>query len=218
MSDFDLQVAERLAIVQGRIDSAGGRSVEVVAVTKTWGVEAVHAAVRAGCHSIGESYAQEMVAKLADESPRRYQVRFIGRLQTNKVRALVGLVDVFETVDRESLIVELARRAPSSRVLIQVATLDEPGKGGCPLDHVDHIVDVALAAGLAVEGLMTVGPTEGGAEAARPGFRAVRRAVDRLGLDVCSMGMSADLEVAVQEGSTEVRMGSALFGSRPRRQ
>ena len=76
------------------------------------------------------------------------------------------------------------------------------------------LVERAADRGLEVAGLMTVGPTEGGAEAARPGFRAVRALLDRLGLRVCSMGMSADLEVAVAEGATEVRIGSALFGVR----
>ena len=100
-------------------------------------------------------------------------------------------------------------------VLVQVDTSGEPGKGGCPIGDLDELVAVVRDAGLDLRGLMTVGPTEGGAEAARPGFRAVRAALDRLGLEVCSMGMSDDLEVAVQEGSTQVRVGSALFGPRP---
>jgi PLP dependent protein len=143
-------------------------------------------------------------------------VHFIGQLQSNKVRPLAGLVDVWETVDRSRLVGELARRAPGSRVLVQVDATGEPGKGGCPLSDVPALVAEAVAAGLIVEGLMTVGPTEGGPEAARPGFRAVRRLVDELGLTTCSMGMTADLDVAVEEGSTEVRVGTALFGARPR--
>ncbi len=94
-------------------------------------------------------------------------------------------------------------------------TTGEPGKGGCPIAELDPLVEHARAAGLDVRGLMTVGPTHSGPEGARAGFRQVRRAVDRLGLSVCSMGMSGDLEVAVQEGSTQIRVGTALFGSRP---
>jgi len=101
--------------------------------------------------------------------------------------------------------------------MVQVDTSGELGKGGCGVDDVATLVDTCRSLGLRVEGLMTVGPTEGGPEAARPGFRTVRRLVDTLGLAVCSMGMSDDLEVAVGEGSTEVRVGSALFGSRPPR-
>jgi len=96
-----------------------------------------------------------------------------------------------------------------------VSTAGEHGKGGCALDDVPALLDIARAAGLDVRGLMTVGPTDGGPEAARPGFRAVRALLDRLGLAVLSMGMTDDLEVAVQEGSTQVRVGSALFGARP---
>jgi uncharacterized pyridoxal phosphate-containing UPF0001 family protein len=100
-------------------------------------------------------------------------------------------------------------------VLAQVDTTGEPGKGGCPLDRLDELVAAIGEAGLELRGLMTVGPTAAGPDAARPGFAAVRAAVDRLGLSVCSMGMSDDLEVAVPEGSTQVRIGTALFGARP---
>ncbi len=213
VSDLGERVVERLADVRRRIAAAGGTDVEVVAVTKTFGIEAAFAAHRAGCRSIGESYAQEAVAKLA-QVERPFEVRFIGHLQTNKVRSLVGIVDVFETVDRPHLVTELARRAPGARVLIQVNATGEPGKGGCSPGDVPGLVEQASAAGLVVEGLMTIGPTVGGPEAARPAFRLVRDAATRLGLTVCSMGMTDDLEVAVQEGSTEVRVGTALFGPR----
>ena len=126
-------------------------------------------------------------------------MHFIGQLQTNKVRLLVELVDVYETVDRPSLVVELAKRAPGARVLVQVNTTGEPAKGGCR-PTTSNRWSRGRRAGLVVDGLMTVGPTEGGPEAARPGFRVVRELCDRLGLAVCSMGMTDDFEVAVQEG------------------
>lgn len=212
-------VAERLDDVRERIRSAGGTDVTVLAVTKGFGPEAIRAAVAAGCPDIGENYAQELLSKrdVLDALGDRVRVHFIGQLQSNKVRQLVGLVHRFESTDRTSLIDEIARRAPGSHVLVQVGTAEASGKGGCPPDEVPSLVEHATAAGLVVEGLMTVGPTEGGPEAARPGFRQVRALVDRLGLEVCSMGMSADLEVAVAEGSTEVRLGTALFGDRPPR-
>lgn len=186
-------------------------------MTKTFGLEAVLAARAAGLRAIGENYAQEVVAKLGAARAAGtlgVDVHFIGQLQTNKVRSLVGLVDVVESVDRPSLVDELAKRMPGSRILVQVDTTDEPGKGGCALTDVPGLVERAAQRGLDVIGLMSVGPTDGDAEAARPGFRAVRALVDRLGLRVCSMGMTADLEVAVGEGATEVRVGSALFGVR----
>src|SRR5690606_34072642 len=137
-------------------------------------------------------------------------------LQTNKVRQIADLVDLYETVDRPSLAREIATRSPGAAVLVQDDTTGEPRNGGVAPDGQDELVAQVGAHGLDPRGLMTVGPTVGGAEAARPGFRAVRAAVDRLGLAICSMGMTDDLEVAVQEGSTQVRVGTALFGARLR--
>ncbi len=206
-------VAAALSEVRDRIGRAGGGSdVAILPVTKSFGPEAIAAVRLAGCDAVGENYVQEVLAKADALSGVR--LHFIGRLQTNKVRQLAGRVTLFETVDRARLVDEIARRDPGARVLLQVDTVGLAGKGGCPLGDVDALLESALGAGLQVAGLMTVGPTDGGPEAARNGFRAVRRAVDRLGLSVCSMGMSSDLEVAVAEGSTQVRIGTALFGAR----
>ena len=215
MPGFDAaSVAESVQRVRDRIVAAGGdQTVVVLPVTKGFGPEAIEAALLAGCTAIGENYAQELLAKRG--AAAKAEVHFIGQLQTNKVRQIAGLVDVYETVDRERLVNEIARRQPGARVLVQVDTAGEPGKGGCPLPDVEALVAVARAAGLDVRGLMTVGPTNAEPEAARAGFRAVRAAVDRIGLAVCSMGMTDDVEVAVQEGSTQIRVGTALFGPRP---
>jgi pyridoxal phosphate enzyme (YggS family) len=215
MTGFDAErVREALARVRDRIVAAGGdESIAVLAVTKGFGAEAIEAALAAGCTAIGENYAQELLAKR--DAVRHAEVHFIGQLQTNKVRQISALVDVYETVDRERLAREIAKRDPGARVLVQVDTSGEPGKGGCPPADVDSLVDSARGLGLRVAGLMTVGPTEGGPESARAGFREVRAAVDRLGLEVCSMGMTDDLEVAVEEGTTQIRVGTALFGRRP---
>ena len=214
MPGFDAaSVAESLQRVRERIFAAGGGTdVAVLPVTKGFGPEAIEAALAAGCTAIGENYAQELLAKR--DAAAKAEVHFIGQLQTNKVRQIAGLVDVYETVDRERVVHEIARRQPGARVLIQVDTTGEPGKGGCPLPDLDALVAAARAAGLDLRGLMTVGPTNAGPEAARAGFRAVRAAVDRIGLAVCSMGMTDDVEVAVQEGSTQIRVGTALFGPR----
>jgi hypothetical protein len=124
---------------------------------------------------------------------------------------------VWASLDRSALVDEVAKRAPGARVLIQVDTTGDPDKGGCAVVDVAELVDRARDAGLVVDGLMTVGPTGEPAESARMGFRQVRNLVEEFGLEVCSMGMSGDLAVAVQEGSTEVRIGTALFGPRPPR-
>lgn len=209
-----VHVRENVAMVRARIAAAGGDdSVVLLAVTKGFGAEAIEAAIAAGCHAIGENYAQELLAKR--NAAAAAEVHFIGQLQTNKVRQIAGLVQVYETVDRARLADEIAKRDPGAAVLLQVDISGEAGKGGCPPDQLDALADAVRGAGLDLRGLMAVGPTTGGQEAARHGFRQVRAAADRMGLAVCSMGMSDDLEVAVQEGSTQVRVGSALFGPRP---
>jgi pyridoxal phosphate enzyme (YggS family) len=214
------EVRARLIELRDRIDRverSWNHRVAVVGVTKGFGADAVAAAVAAGCDAIGENYAQELLDKRAAIERLGPEVHFIGRLQRNKVRHLAGIVDVWCSLDRASVIDEVAKRAPGSRVLIQVDTTGDPGKGGCDVSETASLVDRATEQGLDVRGLMTVGPTAADSEAARPGFRQVRALVDRLGLDECSMGMSGDLVVAVEEGSTEVRVGTALFGPRPPR-
>ncbi len=209
---------DRVDAVRRRIAAVERSSTDpvgLVGVTKGFGAWAIEAAVESGCDAIGESYAQELVAKRDTVERLRPEVHFIGRLQRNKVRQLVGLVDVWCSLDRPSVIDEVAKRAPGARVLVQVDTTGDPAKGGCTVEDVPLYVERARAAGLDVVGLMTVGPTGAPPEHARAGFRLVRHLVDRLGLMVCSMGMSGDLEVAVQEGATEVRLGTALFGERP---
>ncbi|MGB0114608.1 MAG: alanine racemase [Ilumatobacteraceae bacterium] len=211
------RVAVALAQLRGRIDAIErpwSHPVRVVGVTKGHGAWAIEAAVAAGCDAIGESYAQEVMAKRDDILRLAPVVEFIGRLQSNKVRQLVEYVDVWSSLDRPSVIDEVARRAPGARVLLQVDTTGDPAKGGCDVADVPTLLERAVDRGLDVAGLMTVGPTGQPPEAARAGFRVVRVLVDELGLAVCSMGMSADVVVAVEEGSTEVRVGSSLFGQR----
>ncbi len=211
------EVAERLAVVRERLHRAGGDDVGVVAVTKGFGPDAIDAAIAAGLSDVGESYAQEAVAKLADTAGRAaVTVHFIGGLQRNKVRKLAGLVDVWQSIDRIELVDELARRDAGARMMIQVDISGEEAKGGCRPDEVETLLAHADTVGLDAIGLMGVGPL-GGPEEARTGFRQLRTLVDRYSLGECSMGMTADLEVAVEEGSTMIRVGTALFGARPPR-
>lgn len=214
------EVCEQVAGLRERIatiERPWSHRVAIVGVTKGFGPDAIEAAVAAGCDAVGENYAQELIEKRTTLERLGPELHFIGRLQRNKVRQLTGLVDVWCSLDRASVIDEIAKRAPKARVFIQVDTSGDTAKGGCAIDDVDGLVDRASAAGLLVQGLMTVGPTGGDSEAARSGFRQVRAMTDQLGLQECSMGMTGDLEVAVQEGSTQVRIGTALFGTRPPR-
>lgn len=215
-------VGDALLRIRERIDATPrpwDHAVEITAVTKSFGPGVIDLAVAAGCGSIGENYAQELVSKApaieAYETGRRPRVDFIGGLQRNKVRQLVGLVDRWCTVDRASLALEIARRADGARVLIQVNATDEQGKGGCKPTEVATLVERCRELGLHVDGLLTVGPTTGPPGDAATGFGLVRGLVDELGLAVCSMGMTADFEIGVSCGATNVRIGSALFGPRP---
>ena len=212
-------VAERLAAVRARLAAAGASpDLQIVAVTKGFGPEVVRAALGAGLVDVGENYAQELVDKArvlagVDPAPRFH---FIGQLQRNKVRMLAGLVTVWQSVDRPELATEIARRAPGAAVLVQLNLSGEAHKGGCDPAAAVALVAHAAGTGLVVRGLMGVGPA-GPPEAARPGFRQLVALADELGLPVRSIGMSADLEVAVEEGSTMVRVGRDLFGERPPR-
>ena len=247
-------VAVRLSEVRRRIAAAGGdgRDIRIVAMTKGFGPDAVRAAMAAGVHDVGESYADELVAKhaqvegtaatarhatvndpaddsdpdpnddsdpddpaAADASTREAASRwhFLGRVQRNKVKRLAPLVHLWQTVDRYAAAEEIARRAPGARVLVQVNVSGEPQKNGCELADAPELVDGLRSLDLDVVGLMAIGPT-GPADNARPGYRRLAAMADRLELPERSMGMTDDLEVAVEEGTTMVRVGRALFGSR----
>ena len=211
------EVARRAERVRDRIAGAGGdpERVRILAVSKGFAAPVARAAVAAGFTDLGENYAQELQAK-ATELTEPVRWHFIGRLQTNKVKALAGVVAWWQTVDRPELAAEIARRAPGASVLVQVNVSAEPTKGGCDPGATPDLVGRARDLGLHVQGLMTVGRTGPPAQA-RAGFDVLRDLADRLELPERSMGMSGDLEEAVRAGSTMVRIGSALFGDRPPR-
>jgi len=205
-------VATRLEAVRARVEQAGGDPGAITIVgAKPPDVDACRAAIAAGVVDLGENRAQELAAKAPEVDGARWH--FIGRLQTNKVRSIARHVALWESLDRDDAIDAVAARAPGVEVLVQVNISGEPQKGGCAPAATRALVDRATGAGLRVVGLMGIGP-EGDPEAARPGFRTLRGLADDLGLAVRSMGMTNDLEVAVQEGATMVRIGTALFGPR----
>lgn len=212
-------ISQRHAIVLSRIVGAGGnREVCVVAVTKTFSSSVVEDAVDCGITDIGESYAQECVTKL-NEIPTEGcpRVHFVGRLQSNKIKSLSQCVDVWQSVDRGVLINKISRYAPGSGVMIQVNLTDVVNQGGCRPVDVEMLASQVDDAKLKLLGLMTIGPRPRGSDSlpeSRSCFKRLRHMVDVLGLQHCSMGMSSDLEIAVGEGSTMVRVGHSLFGSR----
>lgn len=215
-------VAARADRVRARIEVAGGDpdAIGLIAVTKGFGPEVVAAARRAGLVDLGENYAQELLAKVAapgdGEADPAIRWHFLGRLQTNKVRHLAPHVALWQSVDRPDLVREIAKRAPAASVLIQINLSGEPQKGGCHEADVPALVGLARDSGLVVSGFMGVAPA-GPPERAEPGFTRLVALADAYELPVRSIGMSADLEVAVACGSTMVRIGRDLFGERPPR-
>ena len=215
-------VATRVAELRDRISRAGGVGVGIVAVTKTFGIDAWNDAKFAGCEAVGENYAQELIAKSHQVARLdRLPVHFIGQLQTNKIKSLFDIVDVGQSVDRASVVTELVKRqlartsAGRCEILVQVNTTSETDKGGCDPTEVEALVHQARQGGLDVTGLMTVGPTDMDPVQTRAAFALLKRMAADLGVEQLSMGMTADVEIAVEEGSTLVRVGTALFGQRP---
>ncbi|MDP3657476.1 MAG: YggS family pyridoxal phosphate-dependent enzyme [Brevundimonas sp.] len=216
-------VAARLEAVRRRIAGAaraGGRPADgivLTAVTKTQPPAAVDAALAAGQRVFGENRVQEAQTRWSGRrgSVSDLELRLIGPLQTNKASDAVSLFDVIETVDRPRLVEALAaaglKTGRTVRVLIQVNTGAEPQKAGVPPGEADALVEEARARGLSVEGLMCIPPA---GEAPGPHFALLRKIARRNGLEVLSMGMSGDYEMAIRFGATHVRVGSALFGER----
>jgi pyridoxal phosphate enzyme (YggS family) len=216
----------RLAAVRERIAracEASGRDpkdVRLVAVSKVHGPELVRAAYAAGQRHFGENYVQELVAKaaaVADLADIRWH--FIGHLQRNKAKAVVDLGATVETVDSVRLARELAKRSVARGVtidvLVQVNVGAEEQKSGCAPSALPEVVRALRGLdGLALHGLMTVPPHTDDPEGARPYFRRLRELAAEHGLGELSMGMTHDLEVAVSEGATIVRVGTAIFGPR----
>ena len=221
-----VSIRENAAAVEARIARAcerAGRSrdeVTLVAVSKTFPASFVDEAIEAGITDVGENRVQEGREKkpLVRGSARWH---LIGHLQTNKSKDAVTLFDVIQAVDSLDLAEKLARAAGAQNkrleIMLQVNIGDEPQKSGIARGDVDAIAKQAAALpSLHVSGLMAIPPI-GTPEESRPYFRELRSMRDALGLQHLSMGMSEDFETAIEEGSTIVRVGPAIFGNRPAR-
>jgi pyridoxal phosphate enzyme (YggS family) len=217
---------ERLVIIRSRIERARRRfgpppdRVELVAVSKTFSADEIRPFLEAGQRVFGENRVQEAQAKWPElrASYEGIELHLIGPLQSNKAREAVVLFDVIETVDREKIAValkaEIERAGKAPRLLVQVNIGLEPQKAGIPPNEAAAFVKRCREVhGLAIEGLMAIPP-----EGVPPGpyFAQMAGLAREVGASVLSMGMSADFETAVAMGATHVRVGSALFGARPR--
>ncbi len=233
------EIAERLAVVRARVTAAATRvgrrpeEVTLIGVAKRKSTDHVVAAVRAGLRDVAENYIQEAASKIPattselerrGEAPPRWH--FIGQLQRNKARDAVRLFDRIESVDREPLGAELDRRAEQEgrklELLLQVNLSEEPQKGGAPLEALPALLAASRAwPRVRVVGLMTIPAASEDPEAGRSSFARLRALLAELRgsgggehLSELSMGMSGDFEVAIEEGATIVRVGTAIFGPR----
>lgn len=221
------EVRRRIAAAAERAGRDPGR-VRLVAVTKGQELSDIRTVLSAGVADLGENRVQELVrkAEAARQEGLSPHWHMIGQLQRNKVKALLGWCRIIHSVDRPSVGEEIARRAaagPAVDVLVEVNVAGEESKSGVPPDQAEELVRALTSwPALRVKGLMTVAPAVPDPERNRPIFRQLRELLERLraleipGTDLVelSMGMSLDYQVAVEEGATLVRVGTAIFGPR----
>lgn len=229
-------VAENVAFIRSKIQSAclrAGRdpaSVRLVGVTKTVPLDRIREGAQAGLTILGENYIQEARSKIEALADLKVSWHFIGSLQTNKAKTAAQYFDCIHTIDRERLAVELDRQAQKLgkkiTALIEVELGSEVSKSGVTPGNLPSLFRTASTLeGLDIRGLMALPPYLEDPEEVRPYFKHLSLLLDRLrdiapqpeSLTELSMGMSHDFEAAVEEGATMVRIGTALFGSRPPR-
>lgn len=208
------RVRDNLTRLQDRIRSTGRdlATVRIVAVTKTFPAAYVRIAAILGLHTVGENYVDELCAKRSAVADGSVRWHYLGALQTNKIPRVVECADVICGVSRLKEVEKIAASGHANVLYVQVDYTGRAGRNGAEPSDVATIVEFARSRGLDVAGLMTVAPPD--PEGARTAFRATRHLVDDLALVECSMGMSDDLEIACELGSSEVRIGRALFGAR----
>ncbi len=201
--------------------------VRLLLATKTVEPERILQAFEGGCTLIGENKIQELKDKHAALASVPHTTHFIGHLQSNKIKEAIRYADCIQSVDNEALAQKIEQRLAAENrhisVLIQVNTSSEDSKFGCRPDEAVRLVKaVALLEHIKIDGLMTIGLFSDNTGKVRGCFRCLKQlqteinglGIDRVSMDVLSMGMSGDLEIAIEEGSTLVRVGSAVFGER----
>ena len=223
-----MSIAENVAAVRERIERAAqGRRVLLIAASKMNDASRVREAVAAGVDACGENRVQELVEKNAAGAYTGAPLHFIGHLQKNKIKYLVGVADLIESVDSEELLTLIDKRAGklgvTQDVLLEVNIGREEAKSGLAPEDVIKTVEFAAPLGhVRVRGLMAIPPVAASPDDSRPYFAAMRelfidigaKKYDNTSMDFLSMGMSGDFEAAIEEGANVVRVGSAIFGAR----
>lgn len=227
-----MEISERYKDIEKRVSEAAVRSgrksedVTLLAVTKTHGADMINEAIDAGATDIGENRVQELLEKYGDVKPVSWHL--IGHLQTNKVKNVIDKVIMIHSVDSLKLAHEINRRAADAGIvmdiLIEINLAMEATKSGISGSELFELADAIEKEcdNVRIRGIMCIPPRSDDPEEARPYFKETKRLFDELRermseperVDVLSMGMSGDFEVAIEEGSTIVRVGSAIFGDR----
>ncbi len=229
---METDISSNISLIRQRIEAASARSgrdprsVRLMAVSKTVALERIREALEAGITLLGENYVQEAREKIPAIG-HAAEWHMIGHLQTNKVKYVVNLFDWIHSVDRLELARELDKRAGQNKrrlnVLIEVNVSGEESKNGMEPDAALELVrQVSFLPNISVRGLMTMPPYSDNPENSRPYFQALRKlrdeisaaAIPNIRMDELSMGMTDDFEVAIDEGTTIIRVGRAIFGTR----
>jgi pyridoxal phosphate enzyme (YggS family) len=227
------EIKSNIALVRARMEQAAARAgrdpagIKLMAVTKFMPASDASAAAECGADLIGENRVQELCRKLPEIDLRGREVHLIGHLQTNKVRPVIGKVDMIQSVGSIHLAREIDKQARAAgvimNVLAEVNIGGEQSKSGVPPEELGGLIaEMAEMRALRVLGLMTIPPDCGSAQAVRPYFAKMHKLfvdirskkTDNIDMQVLSMGMSGDFETAIEEGSTMVRVGTAIFGKR----
>ncbi|MBQ7246416.1 MAG: YggS family pyridoxal phosphate-dependent enzyme [Firmicutes bacterium] len=220
-----MSIRENIEYIRRLKDEAAVRSgrkgddVLLIAVTKLHSADEINEAIDAGITDIGENKVQEILDKYDSVKPVKWHL--IGHLQTNKVKYIIDKVDLIHSLDSMKLAQEIEKRAAKidriMDVLVQVNSAEEESKFGVGVDETEDLIKSIRAecTHINIKGLMCIAPLEDDPEDARPFFRAVKEIFDRHeDFTVLSMGMSNDFQVAIEEGSTAIRVGTAIFGNR----
>lgn len=229
-------IKENLQTIRHRVEAActkSGRNpdeVTLLGVSKTFSAELIREAVDAGVSEIGENYVQELLRKKEELTESGIRWHFIGHLQSNKVKYVADWIHLIHSVDNAGLAREIDKRAAQSGriidVLVEVNTTGEQSKFGLrPEATADFVESIGGLENIRVSGLMTIGPFLPDPEDSRPAFSTLRQLRDEIArkkqhnapMHHLSMGMTGDFEVAIDEGATIIRIGTAIFGKRPRK-
>ena len=209
---YSEEIKERLQEINKIIDAKAQNPVTLIGVTKGFTHEEVNIASELGIKNFGENYAQELLTKNPLVDPE-ISWHYIGQLQSNKIRKISHLVDVWHSVTSLKLAREIHKRNDQAQILLQVSLMGPSNSKGFEVEQLPQLISELRDMNIDISGLMTMG-VPGDMVATRVVFKELRKLADTFELPECSMGMSDDFEIALESGSSMIRVGSAIFGNR----